>query len=75
MSDAPPTTGFYLFHGTRRRGNTGYIESIHVPVQVIAVLHFHKPSELAVKMIGRQLAYRMEAFEGTWQRIATEVGG
>jgi len=68
----PIRTGFYVFTGTRRTGRT-MIEIICSPVQVIEVQRFGKPSELAVKMIGRQQAFRLEAYEGEWQRLDVEV--
>jgi len=68
----PIRTGFYVFNGTRRSGRTT-IEVIKAPLQVIEVQRFGKPSELAVKMIGRQQAFRLEAYDGEWQRL--EVNG
>jgi len=67
----PIRTGFYVFTGTRRTGRT-MIEIVQAPVQVIEVHRFGKPTELAVKMLGRQQAFRLEAYEGEWQRL--EVG-
>lgn len=64
----PIRTGYYIFQGTRRSGRTS-VETVSAPVQVVEVVRYNKPTELGVKMVGRQRAFRLESFEGTFTRL------
>lgn len=63
------TPGFYLFRGQRRKGHSSYIESVDAPVEIIEIVPYRKPKQLAVKMIGRQQAFPLSAFDGVWMPI------
>lgn len=65
----PRQPGYFVFEGIRHTRRVGHIESIHAPVEVIELVYYRKPKELAVKMIGRQQAFPLSAFEGEWKRL------
>lgn len=71
VSKLPPRrTCFVIFSGTRHIRNALY-EHINEPVQVVEVWTKNE-KQLGIKMTGRQQAFQMAAFAGTWQTIELE---
>jgi len=66
----PTEPGFWIFNGIRAVQNNQY-RHIHAPVEIVYVWN-RRGRELAVKLIGRQQAIRLDAFCGEWQRLELE---
>lgn len=67
-NDIPQQEGFYIFRGVRHIRNSLF-EHLWEPVEVCECKR-GQIVELGVAMTGRQTRFRLDTFNGEWERLA-----
>jgi hypothetical protein len=70
----PAEAGWYIFCGDRVLRHNGQHKAMHEPVRVVEVW-CRGGYELGVKLCGRQQAFPLREFVGTWRKVEIEGAG